>query len=351
MTNSNEKIRFKVVILFVAISLSLFTGIRGLLVYAAGATKFKIEILTLCGNNIKESGEQCDGTDLGGASCTSQGYAGGSLSCNSNCTFNTSQCTSGGGGGVYIPPAPETKVIFSGRAYPLSKVSVLKDGQLAITTIAGSDANFNISLSGLSDGNYNFAVFGEDNQGRRSSLFTFPLFITQGATTKISGIFIAPTITVDKSEVKRGDNIAIFGQSAPKADITIHVSSGEDFFAKTAADASGIYLYNFGTEVLDYGSHFTKSKAAKEREISSFSKAVSFLVGTKNVIKAVPTKCPPKADLNNDCRVNLVDFSIAAYWYKRPLSKTFKVAEKERLNGDSKVDLVDFSIMAYYWTG
>jgi hypothetical protein len=49
--------------------------------------------------------------------------------------------------------------------------------------------------------------------------------------------------------------------------------------------------------------------------------------------------------------VNLVDFSIAAYWYKRPLSADFKVKEAAKLNGDGKIDLVDFSIMAYYWTG
>lgn len=64
----------------------------------------------VCGNNIKENGEACDGSDLGGASCASQGYTGGSLSCNSNCAFNTSSCSSGGGGGggggVYISPPP-----------------------------------------------------------------------------------------------------------------------------------------------------------------------------------------------------------------------------------------------------
>ncbi|KKS25104.1 MAG: hypothetical protein UU85_C0007G0019 [Candidatus Wolfebacteria bacterium GW2011_GWA2_42_10] len=99
------------------------------------------------------------------------------------------------------------------------------------------------------------------------------------------------------------------------------------------------------------GQHFTKSKAAKEGAISSFSKAISFLVGTKNIVAAPPAKCPAKADINSDCKVNLVDFSIAAYWYKRTISAEFAVKEKEWLNGDGKVDLVDFSIMAFYWTG
>lgn len=51
-----------------------------------------------CGNGVRESGEQCDGTDLGGASCQSLGFDGGTLSCNANCTLNTSGCTDCGNG-------------------------------------------------------------------------------------------------------------------------------------------------------------------------------------------------------------------------------------------------------------
>ena len=48
-----------------------------------------------CGNNDRETGEACDGSDLNGATCVSQGFGGGNLSC-SNCTFNTSGCTGSG---------------------------------------------------------------------------------------------------------------------------------------------------------------------------------------------------------------------------------------------------------------
>jgi len=102
---------------------------------------------------------------------------------------------------------------------------------------------------------------------------------------------------------------------------------------------------------LAFGQHLAKAKSAYEGAASPYGSAAGFRVGTKNVLASAPAVCAVKADLNNDCRVNLVDFSIAAYWYKRAISVEFAVKEAERLNGDGKVNLTDFSIMAYYWTG
>lgn len=342
------------------------------------AVVMTVKIL-VCGDGVREGWEECDNGDLGGATCASRGFGGGSLSCNPACDFNVSACSpapscgdgscngsetcstcpadcgacpasGGGGGGGYVPPAAETKVIFFGRAYPKSAITLLKDAQIAATTIAGADANFQISVSGLSTGNYIFSVYSEDNKGLRSSLLTFPISVTYGAATNVSGIFIAPTIDIDKSEVKRGDNIVIFGQSVPNSEITISVNSNEEFFAKTSADKNGVYLHNYDTAPLETGRHFTKSKAALGPEISSFSKAIGFDIGAKTIIKK-EARQNLKGDLSGDSKVNLVDFSIAAYWHKRPVSAEFGAKEKELLNGDGRIDLIDFSIMAYYWTG
>lgn len=257
---------------------------------------------------------------------------------------------SSGGGISPVVPIKKTGVIFSGRAYPLSKVSILKDGQLMVNTIAGPDSNFSVSFNELSSGNYNFSIYGTDKNGLRSNAFTFQVFITSGVTTKISGIFITPTISVNKKEVKRGDNITIFGQSIPNSQIVISVNSPQEFFKSILSDESGVYLYNMDTSILDMGKHLTKSKALKNSEISSFSDTVGFIVGTKNVFLGEEKKVT-KCDLNEDGRCNLVDFSIVAFRYKRPLSEDFIIKEIEHLNGDGKIDLVDFSIMAFYWTG
>ena len=49
----------------------------------------------VCGNNLLEGGEVCDGTDLGGQTCVGLGFTGGTLACNGTCSaFDTSACTS-----------------------------------------------------------------------------------------------------------------------------------------------------------------------------------------------------------------------------------------------------------------
>lgn len=48
-----------------------------------------------CGNGVAEAGEACDGGDLGGASCGSEGFYCGSLACNVDCTLDTSSCVAG----------------------------------------------------------------------------------------------------------------------------------------------------------------------------------------------------------------------------------------------------------------
>ena len=47
-----------------------------------------------CGNNVKDSPEQCDGNDLDKKECTDKGHQGGKLACTNKCTFNLMACYS-----------------------------------------------------------------------------------------------------------------------------------------------------------------------------------------------------------------------------------------------------------------
>jgi hypothetical protein len=48
--------------------------------------------LAVCGDSVVEGSEDCEGLDLNGQTCQSLGYAGGTLSCDIACSFDTSQC-------------------------------------------------------------------------------------------------------------------------------------------------------------------------------------------------------------------------------------------------------------------
>jgi hypothetical protein len=48
----------------------------------------------LCGNDVVDEGEICDGSDLAGSDCAMEGFDGGTLGCAANCSaFDTDECT------------------------------------------------------------------------------------------------------------------------------------------------------------------------------------------------------------------------------------------------------------------
>lgn len=256
---------------------------------------------------------------------------------------------SGGGGGSGSATA-QTGVTVSGRAYPMSVVSVLRDGALAAQTIAGPDAVFSVTLTRIGTGAHTISVMGEDDKGRTSVLFSFPITVTAGATTNVSGIFISPTIDTDKVAVRQGDPIAVFGQTVPGAQVTITVHSDEVLTRKVAAEADGAYLYYVDTTPLAYGDHVANSFSGTDNLLSSQSPDVDFSVGTENVARAgssPATDTCRKGDINCDGHVDLIDYSILAYWYQRAGT----LPERVDVSGDGTVTLTDFSIVAYYWTG
>ncbi|MBN2015604.1 DUF4215 domain-containing protein [Candidatus Dojkabacteria bacterium] len=55
-------------------------------------TDFQVAAAPSCGNGVIEGIEECDGGDLGGATCITEGYTGGNLICRPSCTFDTDGC-------------------------------------------------------------------------------------------------------------------------------------------------------------------------------------------------------------------------------------------------------------------
>jgi hypothetical protein len=90
----------------VTLALFLFTS---LLVFLLSSQKVLAQTsrvnatvkISICGNEIKESGEECDRQDLDDATCRSLGFDTGTLSCDIACDFEKAECT-----GVAPSPSP-----------------------------------------------------------------------------------------------------------------------------------------------------------------------------------------------------------------------------------------------------
>lgn len=69
-------------------------GTTGPLLCSADCTAVDTSLCVVaCGNGALDPGEDCDGMNLGSLTCQSFGFAGGSLACTPNCTYDTSGCS------------------------------------------------------------------------------------------------------------------------------------------------------------------------------------------------------------------------------------------------------------------
>ena len=57
-----------------------------------GDTGADAEVGPMCGDGVLDSGEECDGVALGGASCTGEGFVSGDVSCSSECELVFDEC-------------------------------------------------------------------------------------------------------------------------------------------------------------------------------------------------------------------------------------------------------------------
>lgn len=351
-----------IISLLLLFSLSFFSSPA----HAAGfGTVTSLVSIGVCGNNIVERGEDCDGSALDGQTCQSLGYDAGTLTCEIGCDFNVSEC-------VNLGP-DEGSVVLTGRAYPNSVVKILKDGQIAATIAADSNGNFETTLSNLIVGSYSFAVYAYDSNDNKSKTVTYTREISKDEIEEITGIIVPPTLRTDTDKAQKGDKIVISGQSAPLARVTIYLVSGSSSWSLSAiAGSNGYYFFELDTNDYAVGSYTASAKTTVDSLTSEASDVVSFEIndvvddnagdnttvaddGTDDSSDETSESSETassfvvgwrKVDFNEDSRVNLIDFSILIHWFDKS-----DFPPKVDANTDKKVNLSDFSVMMYYWSG
>lgn len=240
-------------------------------------------------------------------------------------------------------PPPNPIVEFKGVASPSAQVSIARDGVVITTATAGTAADFDILISDQPTGQHIYDISAADANGLSMTPITFALNLTAGSTTIILGIFLGPSITIDKPEVKLGETVTVAGATMPNSTVTVTVNSVQAKNYSFTAGPDGSWSKAINSADVGVGSHTARARATfSGTGVSEYSNSVAFAVNPLE-------KCDGKksADLNCDGRTNLTDFSILLFfWQQRAPSNA-----RADVNADGRVTIVDFSIMLFQWTG
>lgn len=257
---------------------------------------------------------------------------------------------SGAGGGFEDEDGPfesgDARIIINGFAYPNSEVVILVDGNEFETTTANAEGRYDITIDGIARGVYTFGVYGIDANDVRSSTFSTSFTVSGARTSSLSNVNVPPSIQVNPDPVNPGEPLTFSGYTIPDAEVTIeHETEGSAASQQTftaTSDSSGAWEYQADSSGFPTGPHRLRARAEQEGgPRTNFSQYTRYGVGD-----AVTDEVT--ADLNQDGRVDLVDFSILLFWWETDGGDSNPPAD---INQDGVVNLVDFSILLFNWTG
>ena len=263
-------------------------------------------------------------------------------------TFTTSDCPvnilpviSPGGGGILTASV----VNFSGLAYPGATVTILRDGVIIANVVADASGGFATPVSGIGAGSYVFYVYAKDPNGVVSASNVFPFVLNGKSVVNITGILVAPTLSADKIAVQGTDTLTLSGYATPNSQISISSKQLPNTY-RAVSDQSGQYQYILDASSLATGAYTLHAVSIVGGQTSPQSKGVLFLMGLSTVKNKKTSLGCAGGDLNNDGKVDIIDYSIMKYWYKKQNPPACV-----DLSSDGTVNLKDFSILASDWTG
>ena len=243
------------------------------------------------------------------------------------------------GGGNFLKTAD---VSIRGTAYPYSKVYILLDGKEKTAVTSGADGKFIAGMTGLERGTYTFGMYAIDSFGAKSVMINSTVSLIANTMNTVSGILFPPTIHALNKTINPGENFVFSGRAMPKSavEVFLRAGSGAERFATSTADTQGLWTVEMNTDNLSVGAYTAGARSSfSKTEMSGWSAGVSLGIGQE-----AAADLSLRSDMNNDNKVNLVDFSILLFSWGTSDAKA-------DINADGKVNLSDFSILIFYWTG
>ena len=170
-------------------------------------------------------------------------------------------------------------LVFRGYAYPDALITLTKNGQIVTNVFADKNAFFEISLTQLDLGEYDFILGAKEAlSGDLSVFYKFKVNIERGSNMIISGIVFPPTLNSNKSEITQGSIIKFFGRTVPYGKVTLKIEPYQKYYTVTA-DSLGNWVFYYDTESVPKGIYQVKIKTSFNNFLSEYSKSILFKVG------------------------------------------------------------------------
>ncbi|MBI4092530.1 MAG: hypothetical protein HY420_01265 [Candidatus Kerfeldbacteria bacterium] len=246
--------------------------------------------------------------------------------------------------GTSGPTVQQGKLVVSGLTSPQANVVLLKDGAIAVTGTADNSGAFSLTLTGVTSGTHNFNVYANDRSGVKTASFNFSRSFSTGLTVTVDNIFLAPTLRLSHSIIRKGDALGVTGFTVPGAEVVIYLAGSQ--VGRPVSDQAGFYSFSLATVQLELRRYGVQSRGMRGSLSSAFSDTKEFEVSRDRSVP-VPEGQSGRSDLNSDGRVDLIDFSILLYWWQQEVAEEIEAD----INKSGRVDFTDFSIMLYDWTG
>lgn len=233
-------------------------------------------------------------------------------------------------------PVQTGGIRFVGEASPGALVTFLRNGAVIGTQVAGADSSFDNTFTNQDLGSASFSIYDTDTFGRISDTVSNTAIILPTFTTTLSGYLLPTTFQITIDPLKRPQTQIIRGTTRQDSTVTVFWSGtkySDSFTSQTTSDSAGNWSATPG-QTLHLNSYATSAVV----QSPSSNQSPQTTPANFNVILS--------ADLNNDTRVNLTDFSILMFYYLQN-----NINKPADINDDSRTNLTDLSIMLFYWSG
>lgn len=383
MNNKCKKISLLIVFILVPIMVSSLS-----LVYAQNSATgivnatVKINSISICGNTIVESGEDCESGNLQSKICSNLGYSSGNLTCDISCSFDTSSCVAPTINPNNVPPDNISSLLAAGYFNIPQTASVISTPSLTAT----SQVTFNIPMN---SGTGSIVLPKDLVITRTDGANLDPTTLTTSAITTSSLSGFSQSVTIDGALQWGVSNIPL--QFNTPVTLSIYVGTSLDgqtlnVVRSTSADSGWTSdgIVSPATCTVSAGlctfqatkaSYFATNRTASSSSSSSSSSSTSSSSGSSSSssssstsISSNPTSTPTPAvgqpfvsllpaflkifDANDNGKIESDElYGAVSMWvdkWKEFLTEQIADTDRCDFNNDGECNIKDLSILLFY---